>query len=121
MFSATGNLLKPDIFPVTIGKDSFHDVSALNAYGYIPGVSIISGTARALLGLVHTIVHLATAIFDRKNCNEHLQESLFGVKNIVRGAVETVPFAGNVICYLYDKFRIKSADQKFAVRLQSVN
>ncbi len=79
-FSATGNLLpgsiqRPDIVTFIFSEQeegwssSTRTLSApckLNILGYIPVVSTVTGLGRALLGLVHTIVHLACSIFSKK-------------------------------------------------------
>nr|MBA2729050.1 hypothetical protein [Parachlamydiaceae bacterium] len=82
----------------------------LNLLGYIPAVSTISGLARALLGVVHTIVHLACSIFSDHR-EHHLQEALLGAKNIVRGLVEAVPIIGNITMFVVDILRVNKYEK----------
>src|ERR1700722_18020208 len=102
--SITGNLLpgsvqRPDIMTfvacTSLRTDISSGVCTLNKLGYIPGVSTITGLGRSLLGIVHTIAHLACAIFS-KNQSDHLQEAGLGLKNIVRGVIEAIPIIGNI-------------------------
>ena len=51
----------------------------LNQCGFIPVLSTVTGFGRTLLGLVHTIYHLAGAIFDCPNRTGHLWEAGLGV------------------------------------------
>lgn len=117
-FSATGNLLpgsiqRPDITTIICKQNKrFSSITLigttncrLNRLGYIPFVSTITGLGRALLGIVHTIIHLACAIFS-KNRKHHLREAKLGLKNIARGLVEAIPIIGNITMYVVDKFRI---------------
>lgn len=116
-WSVTGNILsgsvqRPDILTgVGIKGNAYsHDIAydsincKLNICGYIPGVSTITGLSRALLGLVHTIVHLVCAIFS-SNRTHHLQEAKLGMKNIGRGLVEATPIIGNIATFIVDKIR----------------
>lgn len=104
MFSATGNIL-----PGARGHGSVvtlldptnryapdTQTCTWNKLGYTPLVSTITGCARALLGTIHTIVHLTLALFDAVNRNYHLQEVRFGGCHIVRGVAEMVPILGNL-------------------------
>jgi hypothetical protein len=88
--------------------------------GYIPGVSTITGCARALLGIIHSIIHLASAIFDSKNRNHHLLASKIGGYNIVRGIVEMIPAIGNIICLVRD-LKIAKKDSDLAMEYQKAN
>jgi len=81
-------------------------ICKLNKFGYMPVMSTITGLGRALLGIIHTIVHLVSAIFDRQNQAQHVQESTLGAKNIARGIVEAIPIAGNLAMYITDEIRI---------------
>jgi hypothetical protein len=124
-FSITGNLLpgsmqRPDnvlfVFKKNINQSSStNTVSNWNIAGYLPVVSTISGLSRALLGLVHTIGHLACSIFS-KNKEHHLQEAKLGAKNIKRGLIETFPIIGNITLFINDQIRLgkyeKMADQQ---------
>ncbi len=84
----------------------------LNNLGYIPGVSTITGCGRALLGIVHSIVHLATAIFDSKNRAKHLEEAKLGGKNIARGLVEMIPVIGNITMFVVDLKRTNKFEKQ---------
>lgn len=119
-FSATGNLLsgsihRPDIKTfVTVqgscgylGSRSIPTRSMpcmLNILGYIPVVSTVTGLARALLGIVHIIVHLTCSIFN--NRDHHLAEAKLGLKNIGRGLVEALPIIGNITMLIVDQVRM---------------
>lgn len=119
MFSATGQLLpgstdRPDIFTFAFNKKNIltqdRSVSSqpctLNILGYIPVVSTFSGIGRSLLGIVHSVVHLACAIFSQ-NRTHHLSEAKLGAKNIVRGLVEAIPVIGNITLLIVDVMRMK--------------
>ena len=81
-FLASGSLLpgiqRPDIVTLAFleqkGKtDSTHMESRncrLNSLGYKPGISTISGLGRAVLGLVHTIIHLVRVIFSENKAQD---------------------------------------------------
>ncbi len=130
MFSATGNLLpgsraRPDL--VNLASCQYNAVDnaqeesgasicsisittincPLNKAGYVPGLSTVTGLARALLGIVHTIVHLAAAIFDLQNRALHLEEAALGGKNIVRGLIEMTPIIGNIAVGIFDMKRVE--------------
>jgi hypothetical protein len=109
-FSVTGNLLtgskqRPDITTIAIVKPGIRNIrsdsSMLNCLGYLPVISTISGLSRALLGTVHTIGHLACAIFS-KHKEHHLQEAKLGLKNIGRGLIEAIPIIGNITMLIID-------------------
>jgi len=111
-FSATGNLLpgsveRPDTMTFLFVKESGSSWTMgstnckLNTYGYIPGVSTITGIGRALLGIVHAIIHLACSIFSQ-NRSHHLAEAFLGAKNIGRGLIEAIPIIGNITMFFVD-------------------
>lgn len=113
-FSVTGNLLpgsiqRPDIVTIVFTQDHkyVHRSSECwqNTLGYIPVVSTVTGLTRALLGLVHTIAHLACSIFT-KNRDHHLQEAKLGAKNIGIGLVEAIPFIGNIRMFFVNQERL---------------
>lgn len=121
-FSATGTLLdnyyQTLVFYDPSEKDSKEDdsklvtktsMSLLNALGAIPVVSVITGISRVLLGIIHTIVHLVTAIFT--NREHHLNEAWWGLKNIGRGCIEVVPLIGNLTILLLDGFAIRGYEK----------
>lgn len=121
MFSITGDLLpgstaRPDIIntvscTITLGmyEDPETDCSTTrslwNTLGYIPVVSTLTGCCRALLGIIHSIGHLASAIFSAVNRSSHLQEAKLGSMNFGRGLIEILPCVGNLTTYLIDKMR----------------
>lgn len=116
MFSATGKILcgtelRPDIYtlidPTSENSTGETQVSRKNALGYLPGVSTITGLGKILLGIIHAIVHLVCAIFDKKNRSKHLAEAKLGSVNILRGLGELAPVAGNIGVAIYDGTRIK--------------
>lgn len=122
-FSATGNLLsgsmqRPDtvtfMFIEQNGWSSSTNTGTtncrLNTLGHIPVVSTITGLGRALLGLVHTIVHLSCSIFS-KNREHHLKEAKLGAKNIGRGLVEAIPVIGNITMYIVDQKRMNKFEK----------
>ncbi len=123
-FSATnllpGSMQRPDtvtfIFSESKGCSSSTNTGTgstnckLNTLGYIPVVSTITGLGRALLGIVHTIVHLVCAIFP-KNREHHLQEASLGAKNIGRGLVEAIPVIGNITMVVVDLLRMNKFEK----------
>lgn len=123
MFSATGNILsgsadRPDMYTIATKKLTSQSTSLVfisensnrlgstlctfNKLGYIPGISTVTGCGRALLGIVHSIVHLASAVFDSKNRAKHLEEAKLGGKNIARGLIEMIPVIGNITMCVVD-------------------
>lgn len=120
MFSATGSLLtgsqlRPDIYTISINEKApfgrstkrlaYHSI--LNKLGYIPLVSTVTGLGRAHLGMIHSIVHLAIAIFNPKNRVHHFEEAKLGGINLGRGLVEVVPVFGNITTSVVDMVRAK--------------
>jgi hypothetical protein len=133
MFSATGTILtgsqiRPDIYTIATneGEDGYYKrelvttLSTMNKVGYIPGVSTITGCGRALLGLVHSIVHLVSALFDSKNRSQHLEEAKLGRKNIARGLVEMIPVIGNITMLVVDTKRMIEFTAK-AIKIMESN
>jgi hypothetical protein len=125
-FSATGNLLtgsiqRPDTVTCRFSdKTARRNISStystnctLNRLGYKPIVSTITGLGRALLGLVHTIVHLVCAIFS-KNKAHHIQEAKLGAKNIARGLIEAIPIIGNITMFVVDYLRMGKFEKMVA-------
>lgn len=131
IFSATGNILKcscqcdvwiaptvrqnlPDC-EVVWSKRTFdfdkkkyiligEPASCLTMCSVIPGLSIGSGSVRAFLGLVHAVVHLIAALWNRGDISTqdaHLKQAKFGVIQIGQGILEIIPFAGGVIHMIY--------------------
>jgi hypothetical protein len=88
---------------------------AANRLGYIPFVSTLTGTVRAVCGTVQAFFgvlgamfrsgqylitrnpdHLILAAANRKDVDH-------GVMNELRGNIESIPVAGNVATFIYDK------------------
>lgn len=122
-FSATSRLLlgsmqRPDIITVLSVKPGLVNSSfkigstprKLNILGYIPGASTITGLGRALLGVVHTIVHLAFSIFNEHRAY-HLEEAKLGAKNIARELIEAIPVIGNITMFLVDMRRLVKCEK----------
>lgn len=131
IFSATGNILKSscrcDVWVATIEKQNIPDrdvtwskktfnsnertyilmgepASCLTMCSVIPGLSIGSGSVRALLGLVHAVVHLIAALWNTGDLNTrdaHLKQVEYGVIQIGQGILEIIPFAGIGIHMIY--------------------
>jgi hypothetical protein len=128
-FSATGNLLpgsleRPDTVTYRtcklLGRGTSTSITTaihkLNLYGYIPVVSTFTGLGRALLGVVHTIVHLAASIFS-KHKNHHFQEAWLGAKNIGRGVVEAIPIIGNITMLIVDLLRVEKFEKMVMAKI----
>jgi hypothetical protein len=79
---------------------------------HIPVISTFSGPVKVVVGLIHSIAHLAAAIFDRAHWANHIEEAKLGAKNIVRGAVATVPLIGNFMIIQYDISRQRAYIRK---------
>ncbi|WP_075882678.1 hypothetical protein [Candidatus Protochlamydia sp. W-9] len=88
-------------------------INWLNICGIIPGLSTVTGTGRALLRIVHTIAHLAKAIFDKQNRNSHLNEATLGFYNFARGTIEAVSFFGNTIVGIFDIYRLRKKEKVY--------
>lgn len=93
----------------------------LNKCGMIPGVSTVTGLGRSFLGLLHTIVHLAKAIFDTKNRREHLSEAALGFYNLGRGIVEAIPVLGNSLVIIFDLCRLEKQEKAYAARMRDLS
>ncbi len=110
MFSATFNILpgsktNPDfttLMPtVDVQVDTQMGIWKMSLW--IPGVSTITGTALALTGTIHAIVHLACAIFDSAHREQHLEEAKLGGRNIAYGLVAALlPIVGNIAILVKD-------------------
>lgn len=90
-----------------------------NVCGVIPGVSTVTGIGRAILGLVHAIIHLVKAIFDKLNRKEHLIEAALGFYNLGRGVVEAFPLLGNIIVGIFDIYRLNKQQNAYDAKLES--
>lgn len=132
-FSVTGHLLTPDIttivyeYPKSSANECFRvshgnikletTTSTLNEMGYAPLIGTFSGCARTLLGIVHTIGHLALTIFSKYR-KRHLQETTLGLINIGRGIVEMIPALGNYLMVKIDMRRKELYHKKSLELLQ---
>ena len=101
----------------------------LNPLGYLPGISIVSGTVRALFGIAEMISGLAKAAFQTMNPNRNLETQktridfdielcMHGLANIVRGVIESIPLFGNAACLCFDhadnRLEYRSLDNRTA-------
>lgn len=70
-----------------------------NISGYIPGVSIITGCSRALLGLSHLVSSavLSCRVFNGNKDSRELyeKERMPAFKSFSRGLTEMIPLVGN--------------------------
>jgi hypothetical protein len=127
-FSVTGNLLtgttlRPDFITFTRCQgDNFRydtlDCSKLNIKGKKLKFGVIAGTCRASLGLIHTIVHFAIAVFEglhgilannqnfKDTAIHHFSETGLGLKNFGRGLIEMIPIFGALTLSSIDKKRV---------------
>lgn len=121
----TGPFLRKDIFissdphieiinknRIYVDHDLRYRFHWSNYCGMIPLVSTVTGSIRALIGLIHTIVHLAKSIFDKKRRKDHLLEAALGAYSVIRGCVEAVPLLGNLAIIEFDVIRINSKKTK---------
>jgi hypothetical protein len=124
-FSVTGDILtgsieRPDLITFVYTEvdknitkyslDISSSINKLNKLGYIPGVSTITGLVRSLLGVVHTIIHLACSILSA-NRGWHLKEAKLGARNIGRGVFETIPIIGNITMFIRDSARMSECER----------
>ena len=91
-------------------------INSLNICGIIPIVSTVTGTARTLIGLVHTIAHLAKAVFDQQHRDGHLNEAALGFYNFVRGLIEIIPVLGNIVVGIFDIYRLEKQQGLYDVK-----
>jgi len=81
---------------------------ALNMCGYIPVVSSFTGAFRVVAAVIQLLVAalfalLLTLVRCAALSRRCWNISANGLANIFRGAVEKIPLAGNLACYLYDR------------------
>ena len=124
MFSATGNILsgslhRPDMYTICqkktetglVGPVQYYNTETVNStpnkLGFVPILSTPTGLSRSVLGVIHTVVHIAAAIFNAKNRRHHLAEAHIGALNAARGLVEAVPILGNALVITMDYKRAK--------------
>lgn len=87
-------------------------IDNLNISGWVPGLSSITGGFRSIVGLAHFIIHLVKSFFDEKNKAEHLKEAQVGFYNFIRGLVEFIPIAGNLVVIIYDLYRLNHQNKE---------
>jgi len=63
----------------------------------IPVVGTFTGAARALMGLIHSIVHLVRSIFDCGHFSFHMEQVKFGGFHTMKGLAEMVPLLGTAV------------------------
>lgn len=81
--------------------------AVLNPLGYIPLASSISGPIRILIGLIQAIAYAFFSFFAsigeaRALSARYACTMKNGLANIFRGCIESIPIAGNILCYAYD-------------------
>lgn len=105
-----------DAFPYDLidqNRASFE--KTLNVVGYIPAISVFSGAIRALSGVASIVVSavkgsflLIADLFSNQpfkypyRSYKHLTYIGHGLLNVIRGIIEGVPVAGNLLCLGYD-------------------
>ena len=73
---------------------------ALNFAGYFPAVSSVTGVFRMIIGVIEAVV---SVIFTILLCSNHYVSGMIkGVKNVIRGTIETIPIIGNILLIVYD-------------------
>lgn len=104
---------------------------AFTVGGRVPFVSILTGSCRALVGVIELVVALGNYIrhklapvllLSHKNINVEQQHKnqaelmkdymKHGLQNIARGIIEAIPVVGNATCGAYDHFT-KTEDKHF--------
>jgi hypothetical protein len=98
-------------------REKFHSEveKKLNTVGYVPIVSIISGSARFLFGSLFLIIDVSVVVFcsiaDAFNTHpntygfralKHSAYIFHDLTNMSRGVIEIPPFLGNAITLIYD-------------------
>jgi hypothetical protein len=83
----------------------------LNVLGWVPFVSSLSGAFRMVVAkvMIVTTLILAAAEFmigylssRAYRLQSHKCYLMHGVGNWVRGSIESFPFIGNLLCFIYD-------------------
>lgn len=83
-----------------------HPVHTLNALGYIPGISTVTGLYRTLVGLAFLVKSAIGTIFDSENAIKHKEGMKIASANIVRGFFEMIPVIGNLFVLNLDLSRM---------------
>lgn len=88
--------------------------NTLGNFGYVPVVSSFTGPARAIYGIIQTIVGSVTSVFkgvqyfitrDPEHRNQAAANhwyTVHGNMNITRGSIEFMPVFGNLATFFYD-------------------
>ncbi|CRX38683.1 hypothetical protein [Estrella lausannensis] len=87
--------------PVGLGVTVDTQPTTWNRLGWCPVISTITGIARALLGIVHMIAHLACALFSASSAY-HFTQARLAVSNVFRGVGEALPLIGNLAFFVKD-------------------
>ncbi len=93
-------------------RQLYSTVTSVNQLGYIPGISTITGSARIAVNLLKIVGNLALTILLQQNPITTTKNIGTSMIKIVRGAIEMVPFAGNLLCLTIDQIRIKFIERK---------
>lgn len=75
--------------------------SVLNKWAKIPVAGIFAGISRMVLGILHSIGHLFSALFTQKK--GHLFHAAKGGCEVIRGLIESLPVAGRIFANLYNR------------------
>ncbi len=79
---------------------------------WIPVVSTVTGFCLALVGIIHSIIHLTGAIFDSDNRHHHWREFNRGIWNVPYGIVAMLPILGNIAICIKDYQDVAKYDKK---------
>lgn len=105
----TGTLGQPDTLSYFIVPENQEDLFVRHEYpdaslgGYVVGLSILSGIARAITAVKVIFKEFSQVDWKQKN-DPHRQELWNGGKNFFRGFIEICPLTG-IFLFLYDLFR----------------
>ncbi len=88
-------------------KKIYSDVNARNNAGYRPFRSIPIGFVQICNNLMEIIKNVGLTIQGRQSLFTTGQKLGWNVVLILRGALELIPFAGNLIIYSIDQIRVK--------------
>jgi hypothetical protein len=72
-----------------------------DTFGYIPGVSTITGAKRAASG-ISSLVEAGLDVLLSRNQSRAKGKACNGAYQIGRGLLEMVPVAGNLTCFVID-------------------
>jgi hypothetical protein len=103
--SFTGYFIYSDTYAVVPSKQKTDAptemmIPVLNQWAAIPILGILAGITRVALAAIHILGHLlATLVYRNKG---HLMHAAKGVAELLRGAIEAVPFLGRGFVWLFD-------------------